>query len=88
MSAVVFLDSSPLGLITNPNLSPHSMACSQWLEDLIAAGRSVILPEIADYEVRRELLRAAKAQGIAQLDSLGISLQLSSFDDLGDATGG
>jgi predicted nucleic acid-binding protein len=30
----------------------------------------LILPEIADYELRRELLRANKTQGLAQLDAL------------------
>ncbi|MYC95529.1 MAG: type II toxin-antitoxin system VapC family toxin [Caldilineaceae bacterium SB0661_bin_32] len=30
----------------------------------------VIIPEIADYELRRELLRANKTKGIAQLDAL------------------
>lgn len=30
----------------------------------------IILPEIADYEVRRELLRANKIKGIAQLNAL------------------
>jgi predicted nucleic acid-binding protein len=70
VSAVVFLDSAPLGLVTNPNLSASSMACSEWLEDLLATGREVVIPEIADYEVRRELLRANKTQGIARLDQL------------------
>ncbi len=30
----------------------------------------VVVPEIADYEVRRELLRANKVKGVAQLDAL------------------
>jgi len=30
----------------------------------------IILPKIADYEVRRELLRANKTKGIAQLNAL------------------
>jgi predicted nucleic acid-binding protein len=30
----------------------------------------LIVPEITDYEVRRELLRAGKSKGVAQLDAL------------------
>jgi predicted nucleic acid-binding protein len=64
------LDSGPLGLITNPKLSPESMNCAQWLQIQITSGNRVIIPEIADYEVRRELLRANKTKGIARLDDL------------------
>ena len=70
MSPVVLLDSGPLGLVTNPKMSGTSLACAQWLQRLVAGGRRVILPEIVDYEVRRELLRAGKAQGLSQLDAL------------------
>jgi hypothetical protein len=37
------------------------------------AGWEVIDPEIADYEVRRELLRANKTAGIARLDTLKVN---------------
>ena len=50
------------------------MACSAWLQSLIEAGVRVIVPEIADYEVRRELLRANKVHGLALLDTLAESL--------------
>jgi predicted nucleic acid-binding protein len=33
-------------------------------------GNRAIIPEITDYEVRRELLRANKTKGIARLDNL------------------
>ena len=75
MTQVVLLDSGPLGLVTNPKRSPQSVACAQWLQSLITAGIRVILPEIADYEVRRELLRANKDQGLARLDALARLLE-------------
>ena len=70
MSRVVLLDAGPLGLVTNPRRSPQSVACAQWLQALVADGTRVILPEIADYEVRRELLRANRVRGLARLDAL------------------
>lgn len=70
MSRTILLDAGPLGLITNPNRSPQSLACTQWLQELIAAGVEVIVPEISDYEVRRELLRAQKLNGLKRLDEL------------------
>ncbi|MCY4549201.1 MAG: hypothetical protein OXC28_12605 [Defluviicoccus sp.] len=35
----------------------------------IARGAAVLVPEIADYEVRRELIRARRTAGIARLDA-------------------
>lgn len=75
MSRVVLLDSGPLGLVTNPRLSPRSLECSDWLQGLLAGGVEIVVPEIADYEVRRELLRAGKTQGLARLDELGRALR-------------
>jgi len=70
VSRVIVLDTGPLGLVTNPKLSSESAVCTQWLQAHIATGNRVIIPEIADYELRRELLRANKTKGIARLDEL------------------
>ena len=70
MSVVVLLDAGPLGLVTNPRASSESRNCNLWLEGLILRGLQVKIPEIADYEVRRELLRADKFAGIKRLDDL------------------
>ncbi len=69
MSAVV-LDSTPLGLLTHPRNPPHVAACRQWLGAITAAGRRVIVPEIADYEVRRELIRLKSQNALNNLDQL------------------
>jgi predicted nucleic acid-binding protein len=70
VSQVVLLDSGPIGLITNPNQSPASIACTNWLQTISTVGIRVIIPEITDYEVRRELLRSNKVKGIKRLDEL------------------
>lgn len=68
MSIVVLLDSSPLGLATNPKTTPRRIACNQWIESLVSRGDRIIVPEISDYEVRRELIRAGRIRGIAKLN--------------------
>ncbi|MDQ3906483.1 MAG: nuclease [Actinomycetota bacterium] len=72
---VILLDATPLGLITNPRMSGAALHCSQWLTAHLAHGARVIIPEIADYEVRRELLRAGKTHGLARLDQLQTVLE-------------
>jgi predicted nucleic acid-binding protein len=67
---IVLLDAGPLGMITNPRISSENEACKTWLAGLAYRGIEVVIPEIADYEVRRELLRADKIKGIARLDAL------------------
>lgn len=70
MKRIVLLDAGPLGLVTNPKQSPRSMVCNQWLQSLLSSGVRVMVPEITDYEVRRELLRARKTKGLQRLDDL------------------
>ncbi len=69
MSRTILLDSGPLGLITNPRASPAAAACGSWLVGALGRGATVLVPEIADYEVRRELIRARRASGVARLDA-------------------
>lgn len=74
MIKAVFLDSGPLGVACNAKDPPESLACRQWLADLDAAGVTVYVPEIADYETRRELVRAALLPSVALLDALNAAL--------------
>ncbi len=67
---IILLDSAPLGLVTNPSASSQAFQCKQWLQSLISNGNRILIPEITDYEVRRELLRANKVKGIQRLDHL------------------
>jgi predicted nucleic acid-binding protein len=68
---VVLLDSGPLGLISHPR---PSRAVIDWIVGLLAAGTEVRVSEIADYEVRRELIRAGGVKGIKRLDRLKSTL--------------
>jgi len=69
MSRVVILDTGPLGLLANPKKTPEPRAITRWALDIMAAGHRLIVPAIADYEVRRELERIGQMQGLAQLDA-------------------
>jgi predicted nucleic acid-binding protein len=72
---LVFLDTGPLGLITNPRDTPRAEACRAWAKALVGMGVRLFVPEIADYELRRELLRAGKSAGLRRLDFLKNQLE-------------
>jgi len=74
VTRVIVLDTGPLGILTNPRQTPDVVACTAWLRSMLAAGARVVLPEIADYELRRELLRAGKQNGLRRLDTAGRTL--------------
>ena len=63
MSLIVLLDAGPLGMITNPKSSLENQACKDWAANLVSTGGGVVIPEIADYEVRRELLLVWQVPG-------------------------
>jgi hypothetical protein len=74
VSPAVVLDTGPLGVLINPNHTAVPVACRAWLVSLQAAGRRVILPEIADHEVRRELIRANRSTALQFLNQLVVQL--------------
>ena len=80
MARIIVLDSGPLGLISNPAGTLGPRTAREWLAGLNAC-RDVrlILPEVTDYEVRRELLRAGKGQGLARLDLLAATLEYAAL---------
>jgi predicted nucleic acid-binding protein len=70
MSKIILLDAGPLGVVSNPLSSPTNLAAKQWMQAQLAKGALALISEIADYEVRRELLRAGRSRGVASLDRL------------------
>lgn len=69
MAKFLVLDSTPLSDLTGDPGTPRTTTARNKLA--IATGEAVIVvPEIADYEVRRELIRRGASRGIKRLDDL------------------
>jgi predicted nucleic acid-binding protein len=75
MTRLIMLDSGPLGMVTNPKAKDNPLACQQWLTTLLQRGEKVVIPEIADYEVRRELIRAGLLNSLRRLDAFKQTLE-------------
>ena len=75
MSRVVILDSGPVWYICGPKGRTATRDAQRWLSGLVRAGVRVILPEIIDYEVRRDLIRRRAVERLGLLDSLGVTIE-------------
>ena len=69
----IVLDSEPLGLLTQRLGAPKADLCRSWMAAKIGQGTRIALPEIIDYELRRELLRAGKHDSVARLDAFALN---------------
>jgi predicted nucleic acid-binding protein len=70
----IVLDSWPLSSAAQPVPVGASAAVANWVQRCNAAGHQIYVAEVVDYEVRRELVRANKQSGIAQLNLLKSTL--------------
>ena len=62
MARLILLDSGPLGMIVRAPQQAASRTMSRMAEDHPGSGAVVVIPEIAHYEVRRELLASAQSE--------------------------
>ncbi len=69
MTLHILLDSSPLGLLSKP-VRGTVVPITHWAAGCLAAGHELYVPEVIDYELRRELLRAGKVNSVRELDRL------------------
>ncbi len=67
MIEALALDAGILGMASHPRPNREFI---RWFQQVLETSVSVFVPEIADYEVRRELLRADKSSGLQRLDQL------------------
>lgn len=63
----ILLDSYPLGALSHPQPDLNIVS---WAAACQTAGHQIYVPEVIDYEVQRELLRARKYSGVRNLDAL------------------
>ena len=70
MARFVVLDSGPLRLATLQPRKPKADDCRLWIANIAAGGAVIIIPEIADYEVRRRYHKDGSTANLARLDGL------------------
>ena len=70
----VVLDTTPLGLLSQKKGVSEADACRAWAADLDQFGCRFFVPEIADYELRRELIRQGSAAAVRRLDAFDASV--------------
>ena len=66
----ILLDSAVLSTLTHPYPSQESIECKAWLNAMLVADDEVIIPEVVDYEVRREYLRRSSSRALGKLEDL------------------
>lgn len=70
----VVLDTTPLGLLSQKKGIPEADACRAWAAGLDLIGCLFFVPEIADYELRREFVRQGNAGAVGRLDIFNTSV--------------
>lgn len=71
----IVLDTGVLGMLVHPAESGEPRDCKVWLKQLVGRGAIFCIPEIADYELRRELIRMGRTESIRRLDGLKTTLR-------------
>jgi predicted nucleic acid-binding protein len=67
----LLLDTGPLGKFAHPRPNPEFSA---WLTRILDAGAVVVVPEISDFELRRNLLLEGLTDSLHRLDELKVVL--------------
>jgi predicted nucleic acid-binding protein len=65
MNQIILLDAFPLSQVAHPKIKPET---ESWLSSLSKTKTVLKVPEIADYELRRELLRLGNEESLKRLD--------------------
>jgi predicted nucleic acid-binding protein len=63
----IILDAGPLGMIAHPRPNPE---IAEWYKLIVGSRVEIYLSEVADYEVRRNLLLVGLERSVKRLDEL------------------
>lgn len=66
----IILDATPLGKMVHPK---QELDISNWHKEILLAGREIIISEITDFEIRRELILRGYTTSVARLNDLAIA---------------
>ena len=78
---LIALDTGPLGLVSHPRPSPEAIECLDRVAEWVEAGVRVLVPAVADYELRREYLRRNSTSALKRLDALPELLEYVPLSD-------
>jgi predicted nucleic acid-binding protein len=86
MTTPIVLDSGPLGLVLQKPGIAVADRCRLWFKSHVNSGTRFFVPEIVDYELRRELLRLNRSESLRALDEFPLlptnKLLVLTTDDL------
>jgi predicted nucleic acid-binding protein len=77
MAERLLLDSGPLGKLAHPH---PNVAIAIWFQRTLDEGHQIVIPEIADYEVRRSLLLNNLSRSVERLNELSLVLTYLPLD--------
>jgi predicted nucleic acid-binding protein len=76
-SPPLMFDTGPLAQLVHPTFDRE---IAKWFTAAVAAKQRLVIPEIADYELRRKLLHKDFRRSLARLDVLASSLRYLALD--------
>lgn len=79
MSDRIALDTGPLGMVVHPRMNK---AAAEWFRSMLESDCAIILPEIADYELRRNLILENNTTSILRLNELKQELEYLPIDTM------
>ena len=74
------LDAGPVGMRSNASAEEVNASCQAWFAGLPLERVMPVVSEIADYEVRRELLRIRRTTSLGRLDAIISTVTYLSID--------